>query len=103
LCLPSQTTNKDFGISCVIVLPRIATTHGHLKGPILSHDDTKYCSQWNQYRKKHRIKQGGGREKFNKRTTLQPEQKSTTPEKDQIKREIVREGIKKKARKSRLF
>jgi hypothetical protein len=46
---------------------------------------------------------GGGGEKFNKRTTLQPEQKSTTPEKDQIKREIVREGIKKKARKSRLF
>jgi hypothetical protein len=53
--------------------------------------------------KKAPNKTRGGREKFNKRTTLQPEQKSTTPEKDQIKREIVREGIKKKARKSRLF
>lgn len=36
LSLPSQTTNKDFRKSCVIVLPRIITTH-HLKLPWLRH------------------------------------------------------------------
>jgi hypothetical protein len=53
--------------------------------------------------KKAPNKTRGGGEKFNKRTTLQPEQKSTTPEKDQIKREIVREGIKKKPERAVCF
>lgn len=37
LRLPSQSTNKDFGKSSVIVLTGIVTTTNHLKWPLLRH------------------------------------------------------------------